>query len=127
MKPPEIKGSIMLKMIDVLEHNLVQNFSRSLNTHSAQFDVLFRDGILNAPDNALQNTVARFFAQEDAIATAQALDITLENIQNLQSGLALKEATSLADTAKIVALCLALETNALAQLEIPDALHDFPM
>lgn len=60
VKPPEIKGSIMLKMIDVLEHNLVQNFSHSLNTHSAQFDVLFRDGILNAPDNALQNTVARF-------------------------------------------------------------------
>lgn len=117
----------MLKTIDVLEQSLVQNFSHALQSHTAQFDALFHDDILNASDSALQNTLARFFAQEDAIATAQALDITLENIQSLQSGLALKDATSVTDTAKIIALCLALETNALAQLEVSDALIDFPM
>jgi len=34
---------------------------------------------------------------------------------------------NIADTAKIVALCLALETNALDQVEIADSLEDYPI
>lgn len=42
----------MLKMIDVLEQSLVQNFTHSLNSHTSQFDELFNQGILNTADSA---------------------------------------------------------------------------
>ncbi|CAB1221265.1 hypothetical protein [Acinetobacter bouvetii] len=117
----------MLKMIDVLEQNLVQNFTHSLNTHPAQFDELLNQGILNTPDSVLQQAVISFFNRADAIESAQALDISAESIQALQSGVALKDDSYLTDTAKIVALGLALETNVLTQLEISDCLQDFPV
>lgn len=117
----------MLKMIDVLEQSLVQNFTHSLNTHTSQFDELFNQGILNASDSALQKAVVSFFNRADAIESAQALDISAERIQALQTGTALKDDQYLADTAKIVALCLALETDTLTQLEISDCLQDFPV
>ncbi|MEG1709527.1 MAG: hypothetical protein RR285_12550 [Acinetobacter sp.] len=117
----------MLKMIDVLEQSLVQNFTHSLNTHTSQFDELLNQGILNASDTALQNAVINFFTRADAIEAAQALDISADRIQNLQSGLTLKDEQFLADTAKIVALCLALETNTLTQVEVSDCLQDYPM
>jgi hypothetical protein len=117
----------MLKMIDVLEQSLVQNFTHSLNTHTSQFDELLNQGILNASDSALQNAVISFFNRADAIESAQALDISADRIQALQTGAALKDDQYLADTAKIVALCLALETDALTQLEISDCLQDFPV
>jgi hypothetical protein len=117
----------MLKMIDVLEQNLVQNFTHSLNTPTSQFDELLNQGILNASESALQKAVISFFNREDAIESAQALDISAERIQALQTGVALKDDRYLADTAKIVALCLALETDALNQLDISDCLQDFPV
>ncbi|MFH7767676.1 hypothetical protein [Acinetobacter sp. BSP-28] len=117
----------MLKMIDVLEQSLVQNFTHSLHSHTGQFDELFNQGILNTSDSALQNVMANFFNRADAIESAQALDISAERIAALQSGTALKDDQYLADTAKIVALCLALETDVLTQLEISDCLQDFPV
>ncbi|WP_425918438.1 hypothetical protein [Acinetobacter sp. TSRC1-2] len=117
----------MLKMIDVLEQNLVQNFTHSLNTHTPQFDELLNQAILNAPDSALQKAVISFFNRADAIESAQALDISAERIQALQTGADLKDEPYLADTAKIVALCLALETDVLTQLGISDCLQDFPV
>lgn len=117
----------MLKMIDVLEQSLVQNFTHSLNSHTSQFDELFNQGILNTADSALQNVVVNFFNRADAIESAQALDISADRIQALQTGVALKDEQYLADTAKIVALCLALETDALAQVEVSDCLQDYPM
>jgi hypothetical protein len=125
VKSPYIKGSDMLKMIDVLEQSLVQNFTHSLNSHTSQFDELFNQGILNTADSALQNVVVNFFNRADAIESAQALDISADRIQVLQTGVALKDEQYLADTAKIVALCLALETDALAHLDISDGLQDF--
>lgn len=127
MESPYIKGSDMLKMIDVLEQSLVQNFTHSLNTHTSQFDELLNQGILNASDSALQKAVISFFNRTDAIESAQALDISADRIQALQTGIALKDDQYLADTAKIVALCLALETDTLTQLEISDCLQDFPV
>ncbi len=127
MKSPYIKGSDMLKMIDILEQSLVQNFTHSLNTHTSQFDELLNQGILNASDSALQKAVISFFNRADAIESAQALDISADRIQALQTGVALKDDQYLADTAKIVALCLALETDTLTQLEISDCLQDFPV
>lgn len=117
----------MLKMIDVLEQNLVQNFTHSLNTPTSQFDELLNQGILNASESALQKAVVSFFNREDAVESAQALDISAERIQALQTGVALKDDRYLADTAKIVTLCLALETDALNQLDISDCLQDFPV
>ncbi|WP_291354811.1 MULTISPECIES: hypothetical protein [unclassified Acinetobacter] len=117
----------MLKMIDVLEQSLVQNFTHSLHSHTSQFDELFNQGILNTSDSALQNVVVNFFNRADAIEAAKALDISAEGIQALQSGIALKDDQYLADTAKIVALGLALETDVLTQLEISDCLQDFPV
>ncbi len=117
----------MLKMIDVLEQSLVQNFTHSLHSHTSQFDELLNQGILNPPDSALQKAVISFFNRADAIESAQALDISAEGIQALQSGISLKDDQYLADTAKIVALGLALETDMLTQLEISDCLQDFPV
>ncbi len=117
----------MLKMIDVLEQSLVQNFTHSLHSHTSQFDELLNQGILNTPDSALQKAVISFFNRADAIESAQALDISAEGIQALQSGISLKDDQYLADTAKIVALGLALETDMLTQLEISDCLQDFPV
>ncbi|HRO78261.1 MAG TPA: hypothetical protein PLA93_06010 [Acinetobacter towneri] len=113
----------MLKMMDVLEHNLVQNFSHSLNQASDQLDELLN---LNTSEEQLRNVMSAFFKREDALEAAQALDICQEDLQSLQAGLALKD-EHLCDTAKIVALCLALETDSLAQVEIPDCLQDYPM
>ncbi|GAA5184320.1 hypothetical protein GCM10023345_14670 [Acinetobacter kookii] len=127
VKSPYIKGSDMLKMIDVLEQSLVQNFTHSLNSHTGQFDELFKQGILNTSDSALQNVVVNFFNRADAIEAAKALDISAERIAALQSATALKDDQYVADTAKIVALCLALETDALAQVEVSDCLQDYPM
>ncbi|MGC3820858.1 hypothetical protein [Acinetobacter sp. G11] len=117
----------MLKMIDVLEQSLVQNFTHSLNSHTGQFDELFQQGILNTSDSALHNVVVNFFNRADAIEAAKALDISAERIAALQSATALKDDQYIADTAKIVALCLALETDALAQVEVSDCLQDYPM
>ena len=117
----------MLKMIDVLEQSLVQNFTHSLNTHTSQFDELVNQGILNSSDSALEKAMISFFNRADAIELAQALDIPAERIQILKTGIALKDDQSLADTAKIVTLCLALETDSLTQLDISDCLKDFPI
>ena len=116
----------MLKMMDVLEHNLVQNFSHSLNQASEQLDELLNQSILDTSEEQLHKVMSAFFKREDALETAQALDICQEDLQSLQAGLALKD-EHLCDTAKIVALCLALETDSLAQVEIPDCLQDYPM
>ena len=117
----------MLKMMDVLEHNLVQNFSHSLNQASDQLDELLNQSILDTSEEQLHKVMSAFFKREDALETAQALDICQEDLQSLQAGLALKDEQHLCDTAKIVALCLALETDSLAQVEIPDCLQDYPM
>ncbi|OTG62780.1 hypothetical protein B9T29_06050 [Acinetobacter sp. ANC 3903] len=117
----------MLKMIDVLEQSLVQNFTHSLNAQTGQFDELFNQGILNSSDSELQKAVLSFFKRADAIESAQALDISADRIAALQAGVALKDDQYLADTAKIVALCLALETNSLEQVEVSDCLQDYPM
>ena len=117
----------MLKMTDVLEQSLVQNFTHGFSaTSNSQLDEQFNQSILNAPDTALQTAVAAFFQRPDAIQTARDLDISAESIAALQQGVALK-AEYLTDTAKIAALCLALETDALQQINVSDSLQDFPM
>ena len=109
----------MLKMTDVLSHSLVQNFTQGFSSLSAaQLDEQLNQSILNA--------VAAFFERPDALQSASALDISLDAIQALKQGIALK-AEYLSDTLKIAALCLALETNALEQLDIAEPLQDFPI
>lgn len=110
----------MLKMIDVLENSLVQNFSLSLT------DEQLHQGILNASEKELQFAVADFFRHHDPLETALALDIRPETLQDLQLGINL-QATHLHETAKLAALCLALETNTLQQVEVSDCLYDYPM
>ena len=117
----------MSKMIDVLEHNLVQKFSTSL-LHST--DVLFEQlhqGILDAPDAALQDAIVTFFNRISANDAAQALEIPVERIEKLQQGIALKDEQNLVDTLKVVTLGLAMETNVLDQIEVFDSLQDFPV
>lgn len=117
----------MLKMTDVLAQSLVQDFTHGFSSSSAhQLDDQLNQSILNAPDQALQNAIAAFFQRPDALQTALDLDINQESIAALQQGVALK-ADYLTETAKIAALCLALETDALAQMDIADSLQDFPM
>ena len=49
----------MLKMIDVLEQNLVQNFTHSLNTRTSQFDELVNQGILNSSEISFSDNSLR--------------------------------------------------------------------
>ncbi|BAP37564.1 hypothetical protein ACNPQK_09245 [Acinetobacter guillouiae] len=115
----------MIKMIDVLEQNLVQNFIHSLSAQTEHLDELI-EGILKASDHDFEHAMNDFFKTNDAAEVAQALDIHQERLDAIQSGLAMKK-ENIADTAKIVALCLALETNALDQVEIADSLEDYPV
>lgn len=116
----------MLKMIDVLEHTLVQNFTSSLHSKMGSFDHQLNQGILNASELQLTNVINAFFIENDVLEVAHALDISPERIQSIQAGAALNQ-ENLSDTAKLVALCLALETNALNTVEIADSLQDYPM
>ena len=120
-----VTGSPMNKMSDVLEHSLVQKFVHSLSAQTEHLDELI-DGILNAPQHDFHHVISSFVADQKTYDFAQALDIQKENLQAIQNGLALKK-EHLADTAKIVALCLALETNLLTQLDVAESLKDFPM
>ncbi|MBI0393582.1 hypothetical protein [Acinetobacter bereziniae] len=115
----------MIKMIDVLEQNLVQNFIHSLSAQTEHLDELI-EGILKASDRDVADAINDFLNINNASDLAQALDIQQERIEAIQSGLAMKK-ENIADTAKIVALCLALETKALDQVEIADSLEDYPI
>ncbi|SPL72589.1 hypothetical protein [Acinetobacter stercoris] len=117
----------MFKMIDVLDQTLVQNFRYSLSTPSKQFDELLNQGILNASDSMLTEAISYFFSNNDILDIAEALDIDVNHIYDLQRGIKLKTQENLADTAKIVTLCLALETNSLDEVDIADSLQDYPM
>ncbi len=122
----------MLKMSDVLEHHLVQNFAHALNSSTSssvatiEVDELLNQAILNASELPLQNAISAFLIDNDALELAHALDISPENIQAMQSGDVLNH-DYLHDTAKVVALCLALETNTLETVEIAECLTDYPM
>lgn len=115
----------MIKMIDVLEQNLVQNFIHSLSTQNEHLDELI-EGILNTSDRDFENAMQDFFNSNNPIEVAQALDINHDRLEAIRSGLAMKK-ENLADTAKIVALCIALETNSLNQLNIAESLEDYPV
>lgn len=117
----------MSKMIDVLEHNLVQNFSNALLHSTDVLSEQLNQGILNAPDLALKDAIVAFFNRVNVDEAAEALEIPAERIANLQQGIALKDEQTLADTLKVVTLCLAMETNLLEQIEVSDCLQDFPI
>jgi len=121
------EGISMLKMTDVLEQNLVQNFSKALFSSTDLITEQLNQGILNASDAELKHAILHFFNQVDAVEAAQALEIPAERINELQQGIALKDEESLADTLKVVALCLAMETGSLDQVEVYDCLQDYPM
>ena len=117
----------MLKMIDVLDQRLVQNFTQALQSPTPQFEEQLNQSILNASDLDLNHAVTTFFNEIDAIEVVQALDISADRIQALQLGESFKDEQYLADLRKIVTLCLALETDALEQVEVSDCLQDYPM
>ena len=116
----------MLKMIDVLEPNLVQNFKYALTSPTPHFDEQLNQGILNAPELQLHHALNSFLLEHNPLEVADALDISPERIQAIQSGKTLSH-ENLNDTAKVVALCLALETNTLANVEVADSLQDYPI
>lgn len=118
-------GSSMNKISDVLERSLVQNFVVSLSAQTEQLDEII-DAMLNAPQHDLNQAIVQFIASQESHDFARALDIQKENLNAIQNGLALQK-EHLADAAKIVALCLALETNSLKKLNIAESLNDFPM
>lgn len=116
----------MLKMIDVLEQHLVQNFKYALTSSTSNFDDQLSQGILNAPELQLHHALSSFLLEHNPLEVAHALDISPERIQAIQSGAALSH-ENINDTAKVVALCLALETDTLAQVDIADSLQDYPI
>ena len=117
----------MLKMIDVLEQQLVQNFSDSLFTQTDAIDDLFHEQLKTVADIDLQNLISQFFSTENALELAQDLDIQADQIEAIQSGADLKDESLVAATAKIVAYCLAVETNTLHQVEVFESVQDYPM
>ena len=117
----------MLKMVDVLGQDVVQSFSNSLFTASEQVTHLLNEGILKASDHDLKAAIVNFFQRLDVQDIAAQLDLSEQRIAELQAGIALKDEQYLADTFKVVALGLALETNSIAQIEVSDCLQDYPM
>ena len=117
----------MLKMIDVLEQNLVQNFSDSLCSDADHSEAQFHQKLREMSEIDLANIVSVFFLNDQAADIAQALDISAQSLQDIQAGAELKAENLLATTAKIVAYCLAIETDALNRVEIADCLQDYPM
>ncbi|MEG0483313.1 MAG: hypothetical protein RR575_06560 [Acinetobacter sp.] len=115
----------MLKMIDVLDQNLVQNFINSLSAQTEHLDE-FIEGILKTSNHDFDHVIQQFFETNDAQEIAQALDINQDRLQAIQTGFAMQQ-EYIADTAKVVALCLALETNALKQVDIADSLEGYPV
>ena len=77
-----------------------------------------------ASNHDFDHVIQQFFTTNDAQEIAQALDITQDRLNAIRSGLAMQK-ENLADTAKIVALCLTLETGSLDQIEIADCLEDY--
>lgn len=117
----------MLKMADVIGQKLAQNFSNILHGSSDVLSEQLNQGVLNASDSALSTAFVNFFNQVDAVEATAALGIPAERIDSIRQGLELKTDSNLADTLKVVTLCLAMEHNLLDQIEIFDSLHDFPM
>lgn len=117
----------MLKMVDVLEQTIVQSFAHSLCGSNEQITEQLNQSILNAADADLKAAIIHFFEKIDIHEAAQALEIPVERIATLQQGIQLKDEQYLADTLKIVALGLAMETNSLDKFEISDSLQDYPM
>jgi len=115
----------MIKMIDVLEKNLVQDFIHSLSAQHEHLDELI-DGILKSSHDDFKQAISHFFNSNDVSDVAQALDINQDHLEAIQSGFAMKK-ENIADTAKIVALCLAIETNSLDQVQVSDSLEDYPI
>ncbi|MEG0342040.1 hypothetical protein ACK1JC_08420 [Acinetobacter sp. TY2] len=113
----------MLKMINVLDASLVQNFTHSFSNHVEDLDEQMRQGILSSSDIELKKVIANFMDQNNPTDLADALDINQQCLEEIQTGLALKK-QNIAETAKIVALCLALETDGLNQLNIADSIAD---
>ncbi len=117
----------MLKMIDVLEQRLVQNFSDTLSNAADQLDIQVSQALMNVSDLDLHSIISAFFMRHDAAEIAQALDIHADTIEALQAAENLKQDTLIDATAKIVAYGLAVETEALDQVEVPESLQDYPM
>ena len=117
----------MSKMIDVLEQQLVQNFSDSLFTQTDAIVQQFNEHLKAVADIDLQNLISQFFSTENAVDVAHALDIHADQIADIQAGADLKDESLVQATAKIVAYCLAVETEALDQVEVFDSLQDYPM
>ena len=115
----------MSKMIDVLEQSIVQNFKHAvLYSHDFTSEQLYQS-ILTVPDADLKDAFSHLFSIEDVSEVAAALEIPSERIAEIKAGIALKDEMKLADTAKVVALCLAIETDTLHQIEVSDGLQDF--
>ena len=81
----------MLKMIDVLDQRLVQNFTQALQSPTPQFEEQLNQSILNASDLDLNHAVTTFFNEVDAIEVVQALDISADRIQALQPPVVLSQ------------------------------------
>lgn len=122
-----IAGFLMLKMVDVLEQTMVQGFAHALSGSNEQITEQLNQSILNAADADLKAAIIHFFENIDINEAAEALEIPAERISALQQGIQLKDEQYLADTLKIVALGLAMETNSLDKVEIFDCLQDYPM
>lgn len=117
----------MLKMVDVLEENLVQNFILSLQTPNDSFDEQFKKGLLNVPSQHIEALFNQILQQEQYVEMLHAIDLTAQRVQDLQCDHTLTNQENLNDTAKVLALYLAIETDAFTHVDIAECLQDYPM
>lgn len=117
----------MFKMVDVLDKNLVQNFILSLQSPCESLDEQFKQGISALPEQHIDLLFSQFLKQEQCLEMLQAIDLTHERLTALQHSQCFTTQDNLNDTAKVIALCLALETDALEQVDISQCLQDYPM
>ena len=115
----------MLKISDVLDPKVVQNFS-SFFSQAEQFEQVLSQNLVSTSNTQVLNAISSFLNDYDDVEASTALDISVSDIQSLKNGVALQENHE-THASKIIALILAMETDALTNLNIPNSLQDYPM
>lgn len=117
----------MSKIIDVLEQSLVQKFSLALTESSEQFTKQLHQSLVNISEIELYNAIRQFCDNMNADDAVQALDLKHSFSDLLDSVENIKQEAFMPDLTKLIALCLAYETDSLNQLDIFQPLQDYPI
>jgi L-lactate utilization protein LutC len=124
---PQHRSPSMSNIIDVLEQSLVQKFPVALLESSEQFTEQLHKSLADVSDIELYNAIRQFCDNMNAEDAVHALDLKHSFADLLDSADKIKHEDFMSDITKLVALCLAYETDSLTQLDIFQPLQDYPV